>query len=178
MANATGLSAIQSVTTMDDIDADTSPPITDGSDEYTGDDVITGTNQNDEIVAGAGNDFVDGQDGSDSICGESGDDTLSGGAGEDDLYGGAGSDFLDGGEVDNLPTGGDGDGTASSGPRNDLVTAGGGFHTTLITKAQFTGAYPDSLSTKNLSSQLVANVVKERVTAKAKANALADVEAA
>ena len=126
MANATGLSAIQSVTTMDEITADTPPPITDGSDEYTGDDVITGTNQNDEIVAGAGNDFVDGQDGSDSIWGESGDDTLSGGAGEDDLYGGAGSDFLDGEGGSDYLSGQEGNDALLGGEGEDELIGGPG----------------------------------------------------
>jgi hypothetical protein len=251
---------------MDEITADIPPPITDGSDEYIDDEVITGSNQKDEIVAGVGNHFVEGQDGSDSIWREAGDDTLSGGAGENDLYGDAVSDFLDDGEGGKLAYGRDSDGTVSSGPGDDLLTAGGGFdtvaywgrredyrittfeaemvvspqidgvdalhsvekpvsadrqkqfvshnpwvttsqpslngtkvstdastvlaeyqiqlsegtvkHITLITQPQFTSVYPDSLSTKNFASQLVANVVKDSATAQAKANAIADIEAA
>ncbi|NBQ79539.1 MAG: hypothetical protein EBS73_13310 [Betaproteobacteria bacterium] len=46
------------------------------------------------------------------------------------------------------------------------------------TKPQFTDVYPESLSTRQFATQLIANVVKESATPQAKANAVADVEAA
>jgi len=46
------------------------------------------------------------------------------------------------------------------------------------TKPQFTDVYPESLSSSQFASQLVDNVVKESATSQAKANAVADIEAA
>jgi Ca2+-binding RTX toxin-like protein len=46
------------------------------------------------------------------------------------------------------------------------------------TKNQFTGVYPETLSTTEFATQLVSNVVKDSATAQAKANAIADIEAA
>jgi Ca2+-binding RTX toxin-like protein len=59
---------------------------------------IDGGDGNDDIRAGGGNDIVDGGAGADEIYGQGGDDTLSGGndTAADRLFGGDGNDILDG----------------------------------------------------------------------------------
>jgi Ca2+-binding RTX toxin-like protein len=81
-----------------------------------GNDLFNGTNNQDNIEAGAGNDTVNGKNGSDTIYGQNGkdklngqdgddyldggndNDILNGGTGNDELHGGTGKDFLRGGE--------------------------------------------------------------------------------
>ncbi|QLE57378.1 S-layer family protein [Nostoc sp. TCL26-01] len=57
------------------------------------DDIITGTNNDDDLFGGLGNDTLQGNGGDDRLFGEQGDDKLSGGSGSDTLYGGAGNDI-------------------------------------------------------------------------------------
>ncbi|MDD2653291.1 MAG: hypothetical protein PHX44_09610, partial [Sulfurimonas sp.] len=72
----------------------------------SGDDVIVGTSNGDEIAGeegddvifgGAGADILSGGDGNDTLAGEGGNDTLTGGDGNDYIDGGAGADALYGG---------------------------------------------------------------------------------
>ena len=58
---------------------------------------VTDTDQDIEMVGGAGKDVFTGGSGDDELAGGAGDDTLSGGAGVDKLTGGAGADTLTGG---------------------------------------------------------------------------------
>ncbi|MEB3840348.1 retention module-containing protein [Pseudomonas guariconensis] len=64
---------------------------------YQGGSVLTGTADNDTLVAGAGNDTLHGAAGNDVLVGGGGDDKLYGGEGNDLLIGGPGNDLLDGG---------------------------------------------------------------------------------
>ncbi len=75
----------------------------------SGNDILSGSDTNDEIIGlagddelrgGLGNDVLDGGDGNDKLHGESGDDILRGGAGNDLLTSGLGHDRLEGGEGD------------------------------------------------------------------------------
>ncbi|MBL0371448.1 hypothetical protein JJB09_05355 [Rhizobium sp. KVB221] len=61
------------------------------------DNILKGTNQNDEIEGKGGNDTLFGYGGNDDLEGDAGNDKLYGGAGNDDLEGGSGRDLLDGG---------------------------------------------------------------------------------
>lgn len=62
----------------------------------TGDRIITGTENNDQITGGDGNDNLIGDAGNDLLVGGNGNDNLSGGEGNDKLNGGNGNDFMDG----------------------------------------------------------------------------------
>lgn len=73
---------------------------TDGDDEifaFEGNDTIKGGKGQDKIYAGAGNDSLDGGENDDSLYGAEGDDTLLGGSGNDELWGADGNDNLQGG---------------------------------------------------------------------------------
>lgn len=62
------------------------------------DDVIEGTEGDDEVYSGNGDDTVSGNGGNDQLFGEAGNDVLHGGDGNDELSGGSGRDRLIGGE--------------------------------------------------------------------------------
>lgn len=65
-----------------------------------GDDVLTGTFDQDTLWGGDGNDVIHGFGGSDSLRGDGGNDQLFGGDGTDSLDGGAGDDLVYGGSGD------------------------------------------------------------------------------
>ncbi len=85
-----------------------------------GTDNITGTANDDVIVARAGNDTVSGGAGDDLIMGGDGNDTLNGDAGDDQLYGGAGNDSLNGGAGNDVMIGGAGNDVAVGGAGDDV----------------------------------------------------------
>ena len=60
-----------------------------------GDDVIVGSDQNDQLGGRSGNDTISGGDGNDTLNGGAGDDVLVGGRGNDLLGGGADTDRVD-----------------------------------------------------------------------------------
>ena len=76
------------------------------------DDELAGSNQADQLDAGAGDDAVDGG---------AGDDVLDGGAGADELSGGQGDDALDGGKGDDSLTGGEGQDDFELSDGNDVI---------------------------------------------------------
>lgn len=76
-----------------------------------GNDSITGTRFNDELLLG---------DGADEGIGGDGNDTIRGGAGNDKLFGQAGSDRLEGGEGNDLMHGGDGADIMIGGTGDDI----------------------------------------------------------
>ncbi len=59
-----------------------------------GDDLLTGTDGADVIVARQGDDTIDGLGGDDIVCAGKGDDTVYGGGGFDVIFGAQGNDFL------------------------------------------------------------------------------------
>jgi Ca2+-binding RTX toxin-like protein len=69
-------------------------------------DVLTGTDRGDSVLAGVGNDRIRGHGGADVLLGESGDDAISGDSGSDRLSGGSGDDRLNGGSGDDVLSGG------------------------------------------------------------------------
>ncbi len=88
-----------------------------------GDDVINGLNGDDTICAGAGADVVDGGNGDDVIFGEQGADTIAGGRGADTIFGDKGDDSLFGDRGDDLLDGGAGDDDGDGGNGFDTCVA-------------------------------------------------------
>lgn len=114
---------------------------TNNDDEIDGDngnDIICGRGGEDEIDGDRGNDRVFGEGGADELDGSSGNDTLTGGGDADELNGGLGDDLLvgstggdelkGGSGIDTLCGGGNGD-TLKGGSANDKLDGGGGTDT-------------------------------------------------
>lgn len=100
-----------------------------------GNDVITGTPEQDIVNGGDGNDTISGLGGDDILCGGAGDDTLIAGDGADEAIGDAGNDYLGLGAGNDKGTGGsyswtdsvvtdDGDDTIDGGPGQDIDLIG------------------------------------------------------
>uniref|UniRef100_UPI00398C12D3 calcium-binding protein n=1 Tax=Polaromonas sp. YR568 TaxID=1855301 RepID=UPI00398C12D3 len=66
----------------------------------TYDNTLTGNEQANVLLGGAGNDWIRGLGGDDTLLGDAGDDRLEGGDGEDLLSGGTGRDYVSGGDGD------------------------------------------------------------------------------
>lgn len=101
-----------------------------------GSDLIWGFDGNDVIHGGDGDDVVAGVLGSNSLYGDSGDDEvvggednddLFGGFGNDELFGGAGNDTLAGNEDHDLLKGDDGDDELFGGEGHDVLAGGLGL---------------------------------------------------
>ncbi len=75
---------------------------------FTANDIVDGTNNNDDLFGGLGNDTLNGLAGNDRLFGEQGNDSLNGDYGDDTLYGGSGNDTLYGGNGDDTLYGGSG----------------------------------------------------------------------
>jgi hypothetical protein len=73
-----------------------------------GNDILLGGKGSDSIDGGAGNDFLSGNNDNDSLIGGEGNDVIRGGKGNDTLNGGAGNDILIGDRGQDILTGGDG----------------------------------------------------------------------
>ncbi len=78
-----------------------------------GDNVLTGTEGNDELEGGKGDDLLAGLGGNDELEGGKGDDRLLGGDGNDRLDGDKGSDFVDGGAGNDIVKAGKGNDVAN-----------------------------------------------------------------
>lgn len=103
------------------------------SNEFTdGDDVLTGTPEDDVLCGGDGNDEIDGLGGKDAIFGGPGNDRLTGGPGDDTLEGSFGRDTLAGGDDNDFLFGGPGDDSGTA-PDNEIrVLEGGGGSDTIV----------------------------------------------
>jgi Ca2+-binding RTX toxin-like protein len=100
---------------------------TDGDQIDNGDAILPGEVNNDDIVlAGAGNDFVMANDGDDEIYGGEGDDTLCGNDGDDVIYGGAGNDTIEGMNNNDVLIGAQGNDTIYGDAGNDVMSGGVG----------------------------------------------------
>jgi len=104
--------------------------IFEGSDDV----VLTGTAQDDRLVAGIGDDLLRGLAGNDTLLGKAGNDRLEGGtgadllqggAGRDKLFGGAGNDRLAGGGAKDVLKGGAGRDKLFGGAGHDRLEGGG-----------------------------------------------------
>ena len=103
-----------------------------------GNDIIDGGLGNDTINGGAGTDTLSGGEGNDALSGGPDNDELEGGAGIDEIAGGAGDDVINGGDgIDNLMgnagvdeiNGGAGNDTISGGTGEDQLVGGEGDDT-------------------------------------------------
>lgn len=100
-----------------------------------GDDLMSGSSEDDTYFAMDGSDTVSGNDGDDRLFGNGGHDFLSGGEGDDFQRGGTGADILAGGAGDDhlsgdawgdLLQGGEGDDTLDGGKDNDILIGNAG----------------------------------------------------
>lgn len=91
-----------------------------------GNDEIDGTSGNDCIIGGEGNDELDGGAGQDVVIGENGNDAIDGGAGKDLLYGNDGADNIMGGGDDDKIFGGNGNDLLDGGGAQDEIFGGSG----------------------------------------------------
>ncbi|MCC7425893.1 MAG: hypothetical protein IT557_03210 [Alphaproteobacteria bacterium] len=100
-----------------------------------GDDVIFGTDGDDQLLGNNGNDFIDGGAGNDTIYGNNGSDLLDGGAGSDTVTGGAENDTILGGEGDDALYGLGGNDHLDGGAGADLMRGGKGDDTYVVDDA-------------------------------------------
>jgi Ca2+-binding RTX toxin-like protein len=91
-----------------------------------GNDALTGTTVDENIVGGLGNDTLNGGAGEDVLTGAAGNDLLNGDAGDDFLRGGTGIDSLDGGAGNDRLEGDEGADTLDGGAGNDVLVGGEG----------------------------------------------------
>lgn len=113
-----------------------------------GDDSITGTQEDDVIVAGGGDDTIHGLGGDDRICAGDGDlDLVDGGPGDDRLFGEDGVDGIIGSQGEDLIDGGSGDDTwhaslePASADQSGLPFAGLDLPTFLVLGLVLTGTW-------------------------------------
>ena len=85
---------------------------------------ITGTNNDDLILASNAGDSIRGLDGNDCIIGGDGADLLVGNKGDDQIYGGAENDTIYGKDGDDLIFGNMGNDTLKGGDGNDVIKGG------------------------------------------------------
>ncbi|WP_166763037.1 beta strand repeat-containing protein, partial [Xanthomonas euroxanthea] len=112
------------------------------------DDIVWGSNGNDDVRGASGNDLLVGERGVDALHGEAGSDTLLGGEGNDVLSGGEGNDVLEGGVgndtlyggvgTDRLD-GGAGDDYLSGDAGNDVYLFGRGSGRDTVSNYQYSG---------------------------------------
>lgn len=91
-----------------------------------GDDVIVGTNGDDEFYGGTNNDVLRGNAGEDVFYGGTGEDVLAGGVGDDVLYGGDDLDRLFGNDGEDILFGGAGDDIMRGDEGLDILYGGAG----------------------------------------------------
>lgn len=90
-----------------------------------GNDFIASRGGNDNVIAGSGNDLVVAADGNDTVSGGDGSDVLTGGFGDDIILGGDGElDYINGDEGNDFIDGGSGIDDLFGGNGNDFITGG------------------------------------------------------
>ena len=99
-----------------------------------GNNVLTGTEFDDNIYGRNGDDTLNGLEGADYILGEGGMDIIDGGAGRDNLHGGRQDDQIFGGEGNDFLNGGLDDDRLEGGLNNDTLLGGGGNDTFVFTQ--------------------------------------------
>ena len=114
----------------------------------TGNDVLSGTAQDELLWADAGDDTVNGGAGNDTIYGGLGNEVLSGDTGNDVLYGERGNDVLYGNEGNDKLSGGTGNDTLNGGAGDDTYYIGAdhGNDTIRDTSGNNTIVFEDGLS--------------------------------
>ncbi|SEA63328.1 choice-of-anchor L domain-containing protein [Rubrimonas cliftonensis] len=91
-----------------------------------GNDTVKGLADADAIDLGAGDDIVLSSGGNDTVLGGDGDDTIKSGAGDDSIDGGAGNDVILSGDGNDTILGGDGNDVIKPGRGNDVMDGGAG----------------------------------------------------
>jgi serralysin len=94
-----------------------------------GADRLSGSGENDVIIAGDGDDIATGGAGDDTLLGRGGNDTLNGDDGADIVLGGDGNDTLSGGNGHDLIKGGAGDDIIGGGAGDDVLFGDAGADT-------------------------------------------------
>lgn len=136
--------------TVRELDAEASEdPVVIPSEATQGDDILIGTEDDDDLNGMGGNDDIGGMDGDDVLLGGNGSDGITGGEGDDELGGGNGSDSLNGGAGDDAINGGNGSDSLEGGQDGDDVLKGGNGSDDLRG-----GAGDDELSGGNGSDRL------------------------
>lgn len=95
---------------------------------------VDGSSGNDVIYGTDAEENMNGRGGNDKIYAGGGNDTVLGGEGDDYLYGEDGNDFLHGGNDDDFLIGGDGDDILTGGTGNDYLAGGNGADLYLFNK--------------------------------------------
>ena len=88
--------------------------------------VINGASGNDNITGGNDDDIIEGDSGTDTINGRGGNDDITGDSDNDTINGGSGNDTIDGGSENDLLTAGAGDDVVLGGTGNDTINGNGG----------------------------------------------------
>ena len=96
-----------------------------------GNDVLTGTENIDNINGLGGDDLITGLGGADLLSGAAGNDTVAGDQGADRLFGNGGDDSIEGGQGADSAFGGTGDDVFAMGSENDSVLGQGNNDTIL-----------------------------------------------
>jgi hypothetical protein len=126
LAGLMGMMAVGAVTFFE---TNSSDDAADMSPETVGtpqDDILSGTNGNDNLLGGQGDDQIGGYNGEDTIDGGDGDDDLHGANGDDQLLGADGADTLHGEAGNDALYGGDDDDTLYGNNSNDTMHGGAG----------------------------------------------------
>jgi Ca2+-binding RTX toxin-like protein len=126
LAGLMGMMAVRAVTffeTESRDDAAGMSPETVGTPQ---DDILSGTNGNDNLLGGQGDDQIGGYDGEDDLHGAGGNDQLLGADGSDTLHGEAGNDALYGGDDDDTLYGNNFNDTMHGGAGNDALQGSAG----------------------------------------------------
>lgn len=92
----------------------------------SGDDRVTGGNDNDTFLGNEGNDVIEGNGGDDIALGGAGDDRITDLGGADVLKGGPGNDYINTGIGDDIIMGGDGQDFSNGGANDNETFAGEG----------------------------------------------------
>lgn len=121
-----GNSSADTITGTDQFDQILSGAGTDTVNGGAGDDIINGEDDADVLHGDEGDDTIDGGQGSDQIYGDDGVDTLNGGDNNDSMFGGTGNDILNGDAGVDVLWGEDDDDTLHGGADNDTLHGGQG----------------------------------------------------
>jgi Ca2+-binding RTX toxin-like protein len=95
------------------------------------DDQVIGLEGNDRLFGGDADDVIEASDGNDRAWGGAGDDAIFGEDGNDRLFGEDGADEIDGGDGNDWLAGGDGDDLLEGGAGADTLDGGAGYDTLL-----------------------------------------------
>ncbi|MGB3509256.1 MAG: calcium-binding protein, partial [Microcoleaceae cyanobacterium] len=121
--------------------------------EKSGNDIMTGSENDDSFNSGNGNDKISGGSGNDTLNSGQGNDQIQGQSGNDYLIGRPGNDILIGGEGNDTLEGGIGRDRLNGGPGNDELKGGGSIDRFIFnTNEEFT---PEDVGTDKITDFVV-----------------------